>query len=75
MIGIWSKIVDSSIMLDKSEIIPLNALEKRLGNGTTILFWKEVWVGNQSLMVRFPRLFRLELDPLCFVGDQWSADG
>ena len=32
-------------------------------------------MGNQSLMVKFTRLFRLELDPLCFVGDRWSADG
>jgi hypothetical protein len=28
-----------------------------LGNGTTTLFWSDVWLGDEALEERFPRLF------------------
>jgi hypothetical protein len=34
-----------------------NAALKILGNGRTIKFWQDVWVGDQSLVSRFPRLY------------------
>ncbi|GAU23240.1 hypothetical protein TSUD_172690 [Trifolium subterraneum] len=32
---------------------------KKMGCGNTIKFWKDVWVGNQSLEHRFPRLYSI----------------
>jgi hypothetical protein len=30
---------------------------KKLESGNTTRFWKDVWVGNQPLQQRFPRLY------------------
>ncbi|MCI50309.1 putative non-LTR retroelement reverse transcriptase, partial [Trifolium medium] len=30
---------------------------KRMGGGNTIKFWKDIWVGDQTLEQRFPRLY------------------
>jgi hypothetical protein len=32
---------------------------KQLGRGNSIKFWKDVWVGDQTLEQRFPRLFSI----------------
>lgn len=29
----------------------------KVGNGANILFWKENWIGNETLMASFPNLF------------------
>jgi len=36
-----------------------NCCEWRVGNGKDILFWKDVWVGNEDLKSKFPRLYSL----------------
>ncbi|PNX59297.1 putative TIR-NBS-LRR resistance protein, partial [Trifolium pratense] len=33
------------------------AVGKKVGRGDATSFWNEVWIGNQSLRQRFPRLF------------------
>ncbi|KAK2428745.1 hypothetical protein QL285_027243 [Trifolium repens] len=38
-----------------------NMAVKKLGRGNKIKFWKEVWVGEQSLQQRFPRLLGVSL--------------
>ena len=30
-----------------------------VGNGKEVLIWKDVWVGNEDLKSKFPRLFSL----------------
>ncbi|KAE9589510.1 putative RNA-directed DNA polymerase [Lupinus albus] len=49
---------------------------KEIGNGLQTLFWHDVWVGNQSLKMVFPRLFRLAVDQNSWVGDNgfWRDD-
>ncbi|GKE10842.1 putative RNA-directed DNA polymerase, eukaryota, reverse transcriptase zinc-binding domain protein [Tanacetum coccineum] len=42
----------------------------KIGNGESTCFWKDVWVGNSPLCNAFPRLFRLELHPLCRICDR-----
>jgi len=36
-----------------------NCCKWRMGDGKDILFWKDVWVGNEDLKSKFPRLFSL----------------
>jgi hypothetical protein len=43
--------------LDKDSNWFMEAVEKRVGDGKSILFWSEVWIGNQSLQDRFPGIF------------------
>ncbi|PNX79260.1 hypothetical protein L195_g035244 [Trifolium pratense] len=37
------------------------AAVKKMGGGNSIKFWKDVWVGDQSLELRFPRLFAVSV--------------
>ena len=43
----------------RNGIEPLRCCEWRVGNGKDILFWKDVWVGNEDLKSKFPRLYSL----------------
>lgn len=33
--------------------------KRKLGNWERIIFWEDVWIGNQSLAEQFPNLYRL----------------
>jgi hypothetical protein len=43
--------------LDKDSNWFADAVAKLVGKGNHTLFWKEVWIDNQPLYVRFPRIF------------------
>ncbi|GJU56189.1 RNA-directed DNA polymerase, eukaryota, reverse transcriptase zinc-binding domain protein [Tanacetum coccineum] len=75
--GIWARIVGSSNFLHLNNIIPLNSFRFKAGCGTRIRFWKDIWIGNSPLNIRYNRLYRLELDKDCLIIDrieneQWS---
>ena len=56
-------------------LIKEEVLEKMMGNGITTRFWTDVWVGNQSLVSRFPRLYERDCDPMCLVSERWYVGG
>ncbi|GKC56102.1 RNA-directed DNA polymerase, eukaryota, reverse transcriptase zinc-binding domain protein, partial [Tanacetum coccineum] len=37
-------------------------LNKKVGNGSNTSFWEEIWRGDKSFKVTFPRVFALESD-------------
>ncbi|GKV40811.1 hypothetical protein SLEP1_g48412 [Rubroshorea leprosula] len=54
----------------------------KMGDGNTVRFWKDVWIGNQSLANQFPTLFRVSSgkeDRICKMGKwrdgkwEWSV--
>jgi hypothetical protein len=47
-------------------------LSRRLGNGMSTRFWRDVWIGGEPLYLKFPRLFSLSLQKDFFVGNLWS---
>jgi mannosylglycoprotein endo-beta-mannosidase len=49
-------------------------VERRIGNGRLTRFWKDVWIGNTPLCVKFPRLFSLSLQKEVMVGDLLKVD-
>lgn len=54
-----------------------NMFKWRVGDGLTVKFWKDMWVGNRVLRVQFNRLFNLCLDRDIRVADmkeKWSSD-
>ncbi|GJU66242.1 hypothetical protein Tco_1252501 [Tanacetum coccineum] len=52
--------------------IDLHSLLKiKIGNGENTRFWIDKWVGDTQLSIDFPRLFRLETQPLCRVCDRY----
>jgi hypothetical protein len=44
-----------------------------IGNGTSILFWKDFWQEGTLLCDKFPRLFSFALDEDISVADLFSA--
>ncbi|GKC93766.1 RNA-directed DNA polymerase, eukaryota, reverse transcriptase zinc-binding domain protein, partial [Tanacetum coccineum] len=75
--GIWANIVGSSIYLHSRNLIPNDALKCQIGCGSSIRFWKDLWIGDEPLCSRFNRLYRLDINENCtirnkFVEGNWS---
>nr|GEU96458.1 RNA-directed DNA polymerase, eukaryota, reverse transcriptase zinc-binding domain protein [Tanacetum cinerariifolium] len=60
--GIWSRIIGTSNFLHSKDIIPLNSFRFKVGCGTHIHFWKDIWIGDSPLLTRYNRLYTLEQD-------------
>lgn len=48
----------------------LSFCKKKLGDGCDTQFWNEIWIGDQTLKIRFPRLFALETNKLITVAER-----
>jgi hypothetical protein len=48
---------------------------KKMGNGVDTRFWDDAWVGNESLRVRFPRLFSISTQKLATIANLWNSNG
>ena len=48
------------------------SISKRLGNGLNTFFWSDCWVGTESFMERFRRLFDLSIHKDLSVGEMYS---
>nr|GEV44529.1 RNA-directed DNA polymerase, eukaryota [Tanacetum cinerariifolium] len=72
--GTWANIIDSFSMLHNKYIIPLHTLRHKVGNGSSICFWKDNWIGNGPLSTRYNRLFHLDANPNCMLVDRLSHD-
>ncbi|GKE01600.1 hypothetical protein Tco_1389583, partial [Tanacetum coccineum] len=72
--GTWPNIVASYSMLHSRDIIPLHTLQHKVGNGSSIRFWKDNWVGNGHLNMRYNRLFHLDSNENCLLSKRISND-
>ncbi|KAL4568705.1 hypothetical protein LXL04_024320 [Taraxacum kok-saghyz] len=52
----WSRMVAASKKLHATGVIEENVLQRKVGNGQDICFWKDYWVGDFALVNVFPRL-------------------
>ncbi|GJY53364.1 RNA-directed DNA polymerase, eukaryota, reverse transcriptase zinc-binding domain protein [Tanacetum coccineum] len=68
--GTWANIVGSSNFLHSKGIILNNSFRFNAGCGTRIRFWKDIWVGEAPLSIRYNRLYRLDLDKDCLITDR-----
>ena len=71
--GIWANIVGSSNYLHSRNLIPKDSLKCQIGCGSSIRFWKDLWLGDEPLCSRFNRLYRLDLDENCTIRDRFVA--
>ncbi|GKB25128.1 hypothetical protein Tco_0864529 [Tanacetum coccineum] len=71
--GIWSSIVSTTNYLHSQNLLPRDTLKCHLENGSSIQFWKDLWLGNKPLCSRYNRLFRLDIDENCLISDQCNA--
>ncbi|GJU21842.1 hypothetical protein Tco_1155184 [Tanacetum coccineum] len=49
--GTWANVVISSNVLHEKCIIHIDTLRFKLGNGTSIRFWKDAWIGESTLYI------------------------
>ena len=63
--GLWAKIVGSINHHHSSCIIPLQTLRLKVGCGSKIRFWKDTWIGDGPLYLRYKTLFRLDSNADC----------
>nr|GEW70920.1 putative RNA-directed DNA polymerase, eukaryota, reverse transcriptase zinc-binding domain protein [Tanacetum cinerariifolium] len=69
--GKWGEIVKVGRMIDKTGVNFCNSFVKKVGGGNSTLFWLDSWVGNDIILsVKFPRLYRLEMNQQITVGEK-----
>ena len=47
----------------------------KVGNGTKIILWEDVWRGEVAFQFRFPTIFRLSSNHNGLIADFWSELG
>ncbi|XP_071718269.1 uncharacterized protein [Rutidosis leptorrhynchoides] len=72
-IGVWNNIIRAGKHIQDLQVPFLTSFEKTIGDGSSTSFWYDNWIGNNSLRVMFPRLFRLENNPNISVNERLSG--
>lgn len=67
--GIWSAIIQAKQDIEGAGVQFEQHFRRLVGNGCSIRFWLDVWIGEMSLASRFRRLYALELNKDCFLTD------
>ncbi|GKB80383.1 putative RNA-directed DNA polymerase, eukaryota, reverse transcriptase zinc-binding domain protein [Tanacetum coccineum] len=57
--------------LHSHSILPKDYLKCHIGNGTSIRFWKDIWLGDEPLCSRYNRLFRLDINENCLLSERY----
>nr|GEX48317.1 RNA-directed DNA polymerase, eukaryota, reverse transcriptase zinc-binding domain protein [Tanacetum cinerariifolium] len=66
----WAKIVGTINHLHSRGIVFLNSICFKVEDGSSIRFWKDTWFGNDPLYIRYNKLFHLENNKECFIGQR-----
>nr|GEZ69579.1 RNA-directed DNA polymerase, eukaryota, reverse transcriptase zinc-binding domain protein [Tanacetum cinerariifolium] len=53
--GAWANIVGSVNKLHLSGIVPLSSIRFKVGDGPNIRFWKDIWLGDVPLYIKYNR--------------------
>ena len=70
----WRGIVKAANQLVEKGINLFDKCVCRVGDGSSVLFWHDVWEGDVAFKVRFHRVFRLDLDGCCKVSDRSNQE-
>ena len=68
----WCGILSVIKSLKQKGIDLLSLCIRKLGNGTSIRFWDDIWCGNQPLKAKFLSVFMLDNDKSCYVANRLS---
>nr|GEX62272.1 protein ALP1-like isoform X1 [Tanacetum cinerariifolium] len=73
--GVWAKIVGSFNTLHSSGILANSTLKCKVGDGASVRFWKDTWLGDEPLSIRYNRFFRLDSNEECLIKERLVNDG
>lgn len=68
--GTWKQIANIPSLLGRLNVDVQQIVKGKLKSGDTILFWHDVWLSDTSLANKYPALFALERNRLCYVADR-----
>nr|GEX51612.1 RNA-directed DNA polymerase, eukaryota [Tanacetum cinerariifolium] len=68
--GTWAKVMRTINHLHSSGIVPLNSIHFKVADGSSIRFWKDTWLGNDPLYIRYNRLFHLKNNKDCLISQR-----
>ncbi|GJV66860.1 putative RNA-directed DNA polymerase, eukaryota, reverse transcriptase zinc-binding domain protein, partial [Tanacetum coccineum] len=68
--GVWAKIVGSFNTLHSSGILANGILKCKVWDGASVRFWKDTWLGDEPLSIRYNRLFRLDSNEECLIKER-----
>ncbi|GJY25614.1 RNA-directed DNA polymerase, eukaryota, reverse transcriptase zinc-binding domain protein, partial [Tanacetum coccineum] len=71
--GVWSSILKAIHHMHDRNLVKYSSMWKKT-NGRDTRFWSDLWVGDQTLKERFPRVFALERIKDCSIADRWHDD-
>ena len=57
--GPWRSICAKILKNSNAKSIAMNGIRYKVENGKTALFWHDIWIGDSSLKILFPRLFSI----------------
>nr|GEX45040.1 RNA-directed DNA polymerase, eukaryota, reverse transcriptase zinc-binding domain protein [Tanacetum cinerariifolium] len=69
---VWASTVGTINHFHSSGIVPLSCIRFRVGDGSSIRFWKDTWLGNEPFCIRYNRLFHLASFKDCSIQDRIS---
>ncbi|GKV48490.1 hypothetical protein SLEP1_g55300 [Rubroshorea leprosula] len=79
---IWGDILSIGGKSNTLKNMLVKGFKWEVGDGSRVGFWRQIWVGNNSLRDSFPRLFQLASNKECMVqeygcweGDSWKSVG
>lgn len=58
-VGPWKAICNVWKLNDQVEQVCRSGIRIGVGNGETTLIWEDLWIGNETLASKFPRLYSL----------------
>nr|GFB12975.1 RNA-directed DNA polymerase, eukaryota [Tanacetum cinerariifolium] len=68
--GVWAKIVGSFNTLHFSGILANDTLKCKVGDEAYVHFWKDMWLSDEPLSIRYNRLFRLDSNEECLIKER-----
>ena len=71
----WKDICSSILQKNHVKKFVLSCVRKGVGDGSSTLFWHDLWVGDSTLKALFPRLFLLAHNPNSTVATMGFWDG
>ncbi|GKA10781.1 RNA-directed DNA polymerase, eukaryota, reverse transcriptase zinc-binding domain protein [Tanacetum coccineum] len=72
--SLWLDIIKEVEVLKNHGIDLMAYCSKRVGNGEDTSFWEDVWMGDSTLKINFPRLYVLETCKNIYVADKLRLD-
>ncbi|GJV97932.1 hypothetical protein Tco_1549509 [Tanacetum coccineum] len=68
--SVWAMIVGSLNTLHFSGIVTNDTFKCKVGDGASVRFWKDTWLGDEPLSIRYNRLFRLGSNEECLINER-----